>query len=450
MFGSEFTVTATYVLLFLVFGVFVSIVRKSDRRYRFFVPALGLKILGGLSFALIYKYYFGYGDTFGYFEKSLLLTQELQKDFWSGLKTIFYFRDDFGDYIYREFGVKSRLYSGQDTVVVIKFTALINLLTFSKFFATTIWFSFLSFLGMWYGYIKLTNVYNSKRLKLVLAVIFFFVPSIFFWGSGLMKDTVIIGFFWPLLLGLTPLTRLKLPKVSDWPVILISAYVVFTAKIFVVYCLIPGLVFMLYHQTKSQIRNRLLRSVVSPVLLFGLSTLSVFGALRLSTFSAKFNLETAFETAKIYQDYHLEQSEGGSAYSLSQFDNPVSTYVLNIPFAVNVTFFRPYVWEVNSLVMSLASLESLFLLMVFLSLLWRGGIRQNLRIIRSDYFLAGMLIFSLLMAYIVGFATYNFGTLVRYKIPCLMTMLVVFFVLDEKLREARAARSQLRGRFSLS
>ncbi len=441
MINSEFMITAVYILLFLAFGTMVSIVRRKDPRYSYFLPALLFKIIGGLGFAFIYVYYYGYGDTFGYFNQSLTFTRHLQEDFWSGMRTILYLKDDAAQFIYSEYGIKSRLFTGQDTLVVIKLAALVNTLTFSKFFATTIWFSFLSFFGLWYGYLKLTELYPGKRLRRLFAVAFFFIPGIFFWGSGLMKDTLLIGFFWPLVDSLLPLARLQNPTWKQWLIIAISFYFIFTVKIFVVFCLMPGLVFMVYHKTKNKIRNRLVRRVAAPVILFSISVLSVFGALRLSTFSAKFNIEAAFETAKIYQDYHLKESSSGSSYKLLEFSNPINTYVLNIPFALNVTFFRPYIWEINSAAMALSSLESLFVLMLFLYVLRWGGFRTNYQILKSDVVLVGLLIFSLLLAYIVGFATYNFGTLVRYKIPCHMSFLVVLFVLYDRLQEIKKGRS---------
>ena len=443
MINSEFMITAVYVLLFLALGTMVSIVRRNDPRYSYFLPALLAKLVGGLGFGLIYVYYYGYGDTFGYFNQSLTFTNHLQEDFWGGMKLILYLDNDAAKYIYSEYGLRSRLFSGQDTLVVIKLAALINLLTFSKFFATTLWFSFLSFVGLWYGYLKITEIYPGKRLRRLFAISFFFVPGIFFWGSGLMKDTVLIGFFWPLVVALLPLTRLRNPKWTEWIVIVLSFYFVFTTKIFAVFCLIPGLVFMIYHQSKNRIKNRLIRRIVAPVLLFSISIISVFGALRLSTFSAKFNIESAFETAKVYQDYHLEESSSGSSYRLLEFDNPIATYLLNIPGAINVTFFRPYIWEINSAAMALSALESLFVLGLFLLVLRRGGFKTNYRILKSDLVLMGLLIFSLLMAYIVGFSTYNFGTLVRYKIPCLMSLLVILCVLYDRLTEIKLSRRRL-------
>jgi len=160
-------------------------------------------------------------------------------------------------------------------------------------------------------------------------------------------------------------------------------------------------------------------------------------------FFRKFNIESAFETAKVYQDYHLEESSSGSSYRLLEFDNPIATYLLNIPGAINVTFFRPYIWEINSAAMALSALESLFVLGLFLLVLRRGGFKTNYRILKSDLVLMGLLIFSLLMAYIVGFATYNFGTLVRYKIPCLMSLLVILCVLYDRLTEIKLSRRRL-------
>ncbi len=170
-----------------------------------------------------------------------------------------------------------------------------------------------------------------------------------------------------------------------------------------------------------------MRIFVTPIFLVALSGVSIWAALTLSEFSTKFNILDAAKTAQIYQEYNFEESSTGSSYSLPTFGGPITNFVANIPFALNVTFFRPYLWEINSVVMLSASLESLVFLLLFIQILRRGNWRQFRYIFKTWPTLMAILIFTLAFSYIVGFATYNFGTLVRYKIPSLICLLIIFF-----------------------
>ncbi len=227
MTGQDLLITLILFLLFVLVGTMIRLYYSGDDRYRFFMPALVLKLMGGLAFAFIYKFYYGYGDTFGYFAKSVIVTDILVKSPKEGLELLFYLGNDIGQFMVDNFGIKDRLMYNQDTMIIIKLAALLNFLSFSNFYGTTLWFAILSFAGLWYGYIKMTNLFPERDLRFGFAVAFFFVPSVAFWGSGLIKDTVVIGFFWPLLFSLLPLTRLKIPSLFQILVIVVTGYIVF-------------------------------------------------------------------------------------------------------------------------------------------------------------------------------------------------------------------------------
>jgi hypothetical protein len=104
------------------------------------------------------------------------------------------------------------------------------------------------------------------------------------------------------------------------------------------------------------------------------------------------------------------------------------------PQAVNVSLFRPYLWEVNNPLMLLSGLESTVLLLLSLYILFRENIRVFTAIRQADVFFA--LVFSITFAFAVGVSTYNFGTLVRYKIPMLpFFALALILISDYSKRE---------------
>jgi TRAP-type mannitol/chloroaromatic compound transport system permease small subunit len=104
--------------------------------------------------------------------------------------------------------------------------------------------------------------------------------------------------------------------------------------------------------------------------------------------------------------------------------------------AVNVTLFRPYLWEVNNPVMLLSALESLaFLLLTFWAVRRRGFV-NSLGLLRKNPFLVFCLLFTVVFSFAVGISTYNFGSLVRYKIP-ILPFYGVFLILLSGIKNRR-------------
>ena len=88
-----------------------------------------------------------------------------------------------------------------------------------------------------------------------------------------------------------------------------------------------------------------------------------------------------------------------------------------MPAAAVAGLFRPFLWDSRSLVMLMSAIENTILLLLFLYVIFKVGLRKTLKIIQENRFLIFCFIFALFMAIGVGISTSNFGALVRFKIP---------------------------------
>ena len=79
--------------------------------------------------------------------------------------------------------------------------------------------------------------------------------------------------------------------------------------------------------------------------------------------------------------------------------------------------------------MALSGLESFALTIFTLFVFYKVKIRNLLSYLGSDGFIVLAIVFTLFFAFIVGFSSYNFGALARYKIPCMSFYLSVLFLL---------------------
>ena len=115
----------------------------------------------------------------------------------------------------------------------------------------------------------------------------------------------------------------------------------------------------------------------------------------------------------------INETYGGSGYTLPPSNVSVGGFIESFFLSLNVTLFRPYLWECKNVLMVMSFVESFATLVLVLAVLFKAGIMKIFSYCNKYPIMFFMLMFSLLLGPIVGFISFNFGTLVRYKIPFL-------------------------------
>ena len=261
-----------------------------------------------------------------------------------------------------------------------------------------------------------------------------------------MKDSLVFAFMcWTFALAHRVFFRGRL--IYLLPLVLV-VYLMTLLKAYVTTAMIPAMVMMAYVKYGAAVRHPVLKLILQPVLLLimffgGFKAIQVAG-----NFDKKFALENAIERAEITQNFiHRTSVRGsslqnrtGSEYSLPAISGGINDLKL-IPLSINVTLFRPYLFEVRNPVMLLASLESTLFLLASLYVIFKVGLVRSVRLISNDPFLIFCLVFTSGFALAVGFSTYNFGALARYKIPILPFYASMLYLLYAKSKITRSSKS---------
>ena len=128
----------------------------------------------------------------------------------------------------------------------------------------------------------------------------------------------------------------------------------------------------------------------------------------------RYSVDRIAVTAQItaYDIGFYSGKDAGSTYSIGELDGTFGNMIGKAPQAINVSLFRPYMWEIRNPLMALTATESILLLFftLFVILKCRGKLIRTL----NDPTILFCLIFSLTFAFAVGVSTFNFGTLARY------------------------------------
>lgn len=418
--------------------VIVNLKKRDILVKKYFIKGLTVKLIGGLAFALAYTYYYEYGgDTKAYFRHVQLIFDYFFYDPALAFEYVFNSNISLGEHNFVR--AKEIFHKGSPEFFSVAIMSIVNVFALNNYFSLTILFSFLSYLGIWKLFYLIANKYPHLVGKIAFAVLF--IPSVFFWGSGVMKDTIVIGFIGLLLSSFYQIVENKKIFAFSTLTVFISAWVIFEVKQYVVLSLIPALMIWWVFNIRNSFKSKFLQTVILPISIVLLS-IGLFFALQIfSQTDSKYSIERVIETAQGMQSWHQVQEHRidgtlgrGSSYSLGEYDESILGILIMMPASINVTLFRPYPTEVRSVVMAISSIESTLILIASIYIFIGLGFFRIIKILNNDAFLLMALIFSLFFAFAVGFTSYNFGALARYKIPCIPFYLCALFILQDKAR----------------
>jgi hypothetical protein len=406
-------IIAVYVVAYLIRPRVTDAVTR-----RYFFPALTVRIVGALAVGFIYQFYYEGGDTYNFHvHGSRVIWEAFTEDFISGIKLLFSGTgDEPGLYKYT-----SRIwyYKDPQSFFVVKIAAVLDLITFSSYSGTAVLFSIVSFTGAWLMFRTFCKMAPEIHFWSALACLF--IPTVFFWGSGIFKDTLTLAalgisfyFFYRLFVERRFSARSVIALV-------LSVWIIYSIKKYILLCFLPVAMFWLFSRGMARIRSVVIKLLFAPFALLSVLFLAYYTILKVGEDDPRYNLEKLAVTAQITA-YDIRYGWGartgeGSGYTLGELDGTWQNMVRLAPAAINVSLFRPYAWEIRNPLMVLSALESLLFLVATLFVIFKIGIRGARYLLKPEIiFCMG---FAVMFAFAVGVSTYNFGTLSRYKIPLL-------------------------------
>jgi hypothetical protein len=145
------------------------------------------------------------------------------------------------------------------------------------------------------------------------------------------------------------------------------------------------------------------------------------------------------EVAIIQQDFAENKTYTGYRYDLGVSDYSPAGMLKAAPMSIITSFYRPFIWEANSVFLLLSGLEGLLLLyFTFRFFFNKKGITYQIRMIRKQEILIFAIVFATIFGFFVGFTAGLFNVLVRFKAPLLPFLFLFFtsyFRSDNKIQQ---------------
>jgi len=292
--------------------------------------------------------------------------------------------------------------------IFIKLLALFNLFSHGNYYINVVLLNVISFKGCHYLFAAFKKWFDQSAIYLYMLIFYF--PPVTFWLSGIRGEALLIFF-----IGLLILSIIQFKKELLRYLLIVASLLgilIMRSQLFLLLC--PGLLaYFIIRKTG-----------IKPLKVFaGTYLLMITIVLLSSLMPDKFNL--LLITANKQASFKLLSSN--SVFYLPDLDGSVLTYLKAFPYAVMNTFFRPLFVDANGLLQLLASVETLFVLLM--TVYWIITVRKRgTEIWTSPIFL--LLFFFALSNYVMVGLVVNYpGVIIRYRsIPELL--LLICFMAD--------------------
>ncbi len=378
-----------------------------------------LKVLAGLSYVFISKHVIEAGDLVHFYNDSQIVYEHLLRgDLWTYLQLTFGLNN---------VAITENIASSVDAMgywfntslyMMVRFNAAVSVLTFGVgVYANSIFFAFISF----WGAILFARLFEDKLdAEPVALYAMFLMPSLWYWTSGMHKETLSVFLLAAILLSLLDIAVKK--RVLGILLALMAFVLLFYTRFFIAMMLIPSLLAYFVTRWKKE---------WSPLLVF----LALFVILLSCTYivpklSGSPNLVDAVMSKK---SLYEALDNGSTVIHLGEYERSYWGIAKVVPQALFNTMVRPHFLDVKSFFLALASLESLIITILFVvALFYIKNCRQEEK---SIIYLC--MSFALSYLILTGLIVPNLGAILRYRSVALFFLVPCLFYLVSRKNELK-------------
>lgn len=427
----EVLLTPFYILIFFLIFRYRGRKLPTATLKKYHIRGFWVKMFASILFVLYYTYLTG-GDTRSlYYTEGNNLFHLLLKDS-SNWKFIFMKGSEFNSNLLAK-NYNAGYLQEESNFLVIKVTALLGFLTFGYYTLISLFFACFAYSGLWKLFMFFYDQRPSMHKAFAISILFF--PSVIFWSSGILKDSLCIGALGWLTYSLYHFLKGK-NILPNGIILLFSIYILAVTKIYILLAYAPFLLLFLLLKKLKNVRVTYLKYVLTLGIISGI--IFIFS----QTYDSYedelkgYAVENLTSTIAHLNESIIIQSGNSGAESNfnlgSEYDGTFPGLIKVAPLAIVATFFRPFIWETRKISQLMAAIESLILIFFTLKILFKAGPIRIIKYILSDPLIIFCLLFALVFGLFVGASTLNFGTLVRYKIPCMPFYCIALFLIYEK------------------
>lgn len=402
--------------------------------YSYYSKGLLAKLIASVLVSLIFLYYYRGGDNIGFFWSAQFLAkmQALNLNVYFSVladnrthENIAFFFDNglcCPDY-----------WRDAQSFTIVRICSLFVWLSGNNFLTTGLIFAWLSYGGIFRLFLLFNQLFPGLEKKFAIAILY--MPSVIFWGSSILKDTVTFSAACWLTYAVYKVIIKPDKPLRHLFILIASIYVIISIKPYIFVAFLPGITLWIVYYRILQIKSGFFRLILGPGIIIAGIVISTAIFLTFSESLGEYgSLDKAVNKAVVTKNDLTREAYGKNSFDIGQIDGSVGGLLSKFPAAVMAGLFRPYLWDATNPVMLFSALENSFLFFMLLRVFVKNGFGFFSRIFGNPV-LTLCFVFSIFFAFALGITTANFGALVRYKIPAIPFFLSMLYILDRPKRE---------------
>lgn len=371
--------------------------------------ALVLKLASGIILGWIFVAFYESGDTIHFFQEAKELASV-----------------PFNEYMEKLFEISSYQTTNQPRVVFFtKIISFLALITDGNYWISSLYLSLISFLSSCYFVTKLARLYPSL-LKLSI-LCFLFIPTIIFWSSGILKDTLAYSAVLITVTTILSIYHSHIPSHSNKALTLVAIFILWRIKhyLLITLLLFAGVLFFLQLVKSKKTSTKWL-------------AIAILGSSLIASQFIHPYLNLSRITETLYENNHAINLKTDQEDLLNiLIEEPSWSSILReVPLALKTGLFRPSLFDKTSIWGMLHQVENTLLtVLAVLSILLI--FKEKLKLDRT--LIAASILSVLFLATLLALSTPNFGTLVRYKNAFMPFLFLVSSILPYRYFTSKAS-----------
>jgi hypothetical protein len=375
---------------------------------------LSFKVTAGLFLGVLYFNYYKGGDTISY----LYCNDYLSQLFYSDLKE--YVNMVVLNNVPPELEQKSALFAQPRAFNFIRLINPVYILSGSNYWMLSIYLSFFSFAGLWILSDTLLRIYKLKPLAVMIS--FFIFPTVVFWTSGVIKESLVIGMM-SFIISLVILIANKKKKISVLSITTIIIFSMILLSIKFYYLAVLMVVLLPYGIVKyfsegdgifAREKKYRIGALLFLIIMIGFSATFIHPKLNIGNISKELYIN--------YSETKIRSTETGS-YTFKDLSPEPTSFLPYLPTALSYGLFGPYLWQCKKIISLISGIENTAILILFITFLLANFKKE--KIIKADLEEVSVIIYVMVLAVFMAFASPNWGSLVRYKVGYLPFFLLL-------------------------
>lgn len=390
-----------------------------------------VKVASTVAFTFFYTMLTKGDTTVLYYTEGINITKLILKDI-RNIKLLFIQGIDFDQNLLAN-SFNRGYFKSESNYFVTKLVAIFSFFSFGSYAVINLFFSMISFSGVWRLYKFFYEQY--PKLHRQFAIVILFLPNFIFWSSGILKDPLCTGMLGWLTYSAYGAFKKRTSVIKNIVITVIAAYVLLVVKAYILAAYVPFFVLYLLLSRVTLIKSMVVKLVALFALAFLLSITMFFLSAKIENLLGDYALDKIAESVKTSQEGFANISDiAESSFSLgADFDGTPASLLNIAPAAVAASLFRPFIWESKKISTLLSALESLAFIIFTLYVLYKARLRFFIYIFK-DPVIMYCFWYAILFAMFVGAIALNFGTLVRYKIPCIPFYLAALILILDRVK----------------